>query len=60
MTIHEKNVEKFKEFLVNGLKISDPNNVEYVDKHTFPQHLVKKNRRTIDKPIIVKIINNEW
>ena len=37
-----KTIEKFEEFLLNGLRICDPEDVEYTDLHRIPQHPVKK------------------
>ena len=52
----DRNIEKFEEFLLNELKIADPNDVEYVDIHRLPQHPVKRNGETVHRPIIVKIL----
>ena len=48
--------KNLKHFLQNGLKITDTNDVEYVDIHRLPQHLVKKNGKTVHRPIIVKLL----
>jgi len=34
----ETTVQKFKDFLQDGLKIEDPTDIEYVDIHRLPQH----------------------
>ena len=52
----DKTIEKFEQFLQNGLKITDPNDVEYVDIHRLPQHPVKRNAKTVHRPIVVKIL----
>ena len=52
----DKTIKKFEQFLPNGLKITDPNDVEYVDIHRLPQHPVKRNGKTVHRPIIVKIL----
>ena len=36
-----RTIEKFGEFLQNGFKIADPNDMEYVDIHWLPQRPVK-------------------
>ena len=38
----DKTKSKFKDFLINGLKIKDPNKIEYVDIHRLPTSLKKK------------------
>ena len=48
----DRTIEKFEQFLQNGLKIADPNDVEYVDI----QHPVKRNGKTVLRPIIVKLL----
>ena len=52
----EETIAKFKNFLKNGLKMDDTEDVEYVDIHRLPQHPVKKNGKTVDRPIIVKLL----
>ena len=52
----DKTIKKFEQFLPNGLKITDPNDVEYVDIHRLPQHPAKRNGKTVHRPIIVKIL----
>ena len=39
---HETTVTKFQDFLKNGLKIDDPDKIEFVDIYRLPQHPVKK------------------
>ena len=48
--------QNFEEFLQNVLKIAEPNDVEYVDIHRLPQHPVKRNCKTVHRPIIVKLL----
>jgi len=48
--------DKFKNFLIDGLKINDLDEVEFIDIHRLPQHLVKKERKTVHRPIIVKLL----
>jgi len=52
----EKTIEKFQDFLVQGLKIEDPDDIEFVDIHQLPQHPVKKDEKTFHRPIIVKLL----
>ena len=33
----------------------DLSDVEYVDIHRLPQHLVKRNGKTVHRPIVVKL-----
>ena len=51
-----KTESKFKDFLINGLKINDPDKIEYVDIHRLPQHPLGKNGKNIHRPIIVKLL----
>jgi len=53
-----KTIKKFEKFLQEGLKIDDPLDIEYVNKdiHRLPQHPIKKNRKTLHTPIIVKLL----
>ena len=52
----DKTEFKFRDFLINGLKINDPDKIEYVDIHRLPQHSPRKNRKIIYRPIIVKLL----
>ena len=52
----EETIAKFKNFLKNGLKMDDTEDVEYVYIYRLPQHPVKKNGKTVDRPIIVKLL----
>jgi len=52
----ETTIEKYQDFLEKGLKISNPDGVEFVDIHRLPQHPVKKNGKHIHRPIIVKLL----
>ena len=51
-----RRIETFEEFLQNELKMADPKDVEYVDIHRLPQHPVKRNGKTVHRPIIVKLL----
>ena len=53
---HDTTVTKFQEFLKKGLKIDDPENIEFVDIHRLPQYPVRKNGRPFSRPIIVKLL----
>ena len=53
---HDTTVTKFQEFLKKGLKIDDPEDIEFVDIHRLPQYLVKKNDWPFSRPIIVKLL----
>jgi len=52
----DETTDKLKKFLVDGLKIDDPDEVEFVDIHCLPQHPVKKEGKTVHRPIIVKLL----
>ena len=53
----EDMILKFENFLKNGLKINDPDDIELVDIHRFPQHLQMKNEKRIIRPIGIKLVN---
>ena len=53
----DKIESNFKDFLINGLRIDDPDKIEYVDIHRLPQHLLRKNGKIIHSSIIVKLLN---
>jgi len=52
----EQTITKFKDFLYYGLKIADTDDIEFVDLHRLPQHPVKRGGKTINRPIIVKLL----
>ena len=52
----EKTLEKFQDFLKNGLKIEHPMDIEYVDIHRLPQYPIQKHGRTVHRPVIVKLL----
>ena len=54
----EATVQKFKTSLNDGLNIN-PNDIELVDIHRLPQYPIKKNGKTMHRPIIVKLINTQ-
>ena len=54
----EATVQKFKLFLNDGLNIN-PDDIELVDIHRLPQYPIKKNGKTMHRPIIVKLINTQ-
>ena len=48
----------FRNFLDEGLLIEDPNSIAIADIHRLPQHpIFDKDRRKINRPIIVKFLN---
>ena len=51
----EKIIEKFQDFLKNGLKIN-PNEIKLSDIHRLPQQPITKNGRPVHRPIIKFII----
>ena len=51
-----KTIKKIEEFLPNCLKIADPNDVKYVNIYRLPQHLVKRNGKTVHGPIAFKLL----
>ena len=51
----EKTIEKFQDFLKNGLKI-DPNEIKLSDIHQLPQQSITKNSKPVHRPIIVKLL----
>ena len=51
---HEKSLDKFHDFLKNGLQIENPDAVEVVDIHRLPQHPVQRFGRNVVGPIIVR------
>ena len=53
---HETTGTKFQDFLKNGRKINDSDEIEFVAIHRLPQHPVKKNGRPITRPIIAKLL----
>ena len=53
---HDTTVTKFQEFLEKGLKIDDPEDIEFVDIHRLPQHPMRKNGRPFSRPIIVMLL----
>ena len=54
----EATVQKYKTFLNDGLNIN-PDDIELVDIHQLPQYPIKKNGKTMHRPIIVKLINTQ-
>ena len=51
----EKTIEKFQDFLKNGLKIN-PNEINLSDIHRLPQQPITKNGRPVHRPINVKLL----
>ena len=49
----EMTVQKFETFLNDGLN-NNPDNIELVDIHQLPQYPIKKNGKTVHRPIILK------
>ena len=49
-------MDKFHDFLKNGLQIQDPDAVEVVDIHRLPQHPVQRFGRNVVRPIIIKLL----
>ena len=54
----EVTVQKFKSSLNDGLNIN-PDGIELVDIHRLRQYRIKKNGKTMHRPIIVKLINTQ-
>ena len=54
----EETVQKFETFLNDGLNI-DPDDIELVDIHRLPQYPIKKNGKTVHRPIIVKLTSTQ-
>ena len=46
---HETTVTKFQDFLKNGLRIDDPDEIEFVDIHRLLQNPVKKKGRPMTR-----------
>ena len=51
----EKTIEKFQDFLKNGLKINS-NEIKLSDIHRLPQQPITKNGRPVHRPITVKLL----
>ena len=51
----EETVTKFQSFLKDGLKLDEPDDIEFVDIHRLPQHPISTKSKAIDRPIIVKL-----
>ena len=51
-------MQKFETFLNDGLNI-DPDDIELVDIHRLPQYPIKKNSKTVHRPIIVKLTSTQ-
>ena len=49
----------FKKFLSEGLKIENPEDLPLVDIHRLPQHPIYRNKVKVNRPIIIKLYNNE-
>ena len=43
----------------DGLKIDEPDDIEFVDIHRLPQHLISRKGKAINRPIIVKLLTLE-
>ena len=52
----EETIAKFTKFVREGLKIEDPDKIEYVDIHRLPQHPVSRLGKKVHRPIIVKLL----
>ena len=52
----EKTIEKFQDFLKNGLKKTNPNEIKFLDIHRLPRQPIKKKGRLVHRPIIVKLL----
>ena len=51
----KKTIEKFQDFLKNGLKIN-LNEIKFSDIHRLPQQPITKNGRPVHRPIIVELL----
>ena len=49
----------FKKFLSEGLKIENPEDLPLVDIHRLPQHPIYRNKVKVNRPIVIKLYNNE-
>ena len=52
----EKTIEKFQNFLKNGLKITNPNEIKFLDIPRLPQQPITKNGRPVHRLIVVKLL----
>ena len=52
----EKSIEKFQDFLKNGLKIINPYKIKFLDIHRLPQQPITKKGRPVHRPIVVKLL----
>ena len=52
----EETIAKFRNFVREGLKIEDPEDIEYVDIHRLPQHPVSRLGKKVHRPIIIKLL----
>ena len=53
----EKTGKIVREFFHIALSIKNGENIKFADIHRMPQHLVPKNGKKIQKPIIIKLTN---
>ena len=44
-------------FLSDGLQISNPSSISFVDLHRLPQRPIYRNRKKVTRPIIIKLSN---
>ena len=55
----EETVTKFQNILKDGLKIDEPDDIEFVDIHRLPQNPISSKGKAINRPIIVKLLTLE-
>ena len=54
-----RNCYKFQNILKDGLKIDEPDVIEFVDIRRLPQHPISSKGKAINRPIIVKLLTLE-
>ena len=53
----ERTEKTVREFFHNALNIKNSENIKFADIHRMPKQPVLKNRKKIQRPIIVKLTN---
>ena len=51
----EETIQVFNKFMIEGLRIQDPSDINIVDIHRLPQHPVFKNGIKQTRPVIIKL-----
>ena len=52
----EKTIKKFQDFLKNSLKITNSNEIKFLDIPRLPQQPMTKNGRPVHRLIVVKLL----